>query len=697
MRNIWESVLIMTVAVFIPGCVTMPPLPTTSFHLDQIDTSCLQGKVIVIDPGHGGKYRGAIGTTGLKESEVNLGVALHLWGLLKSAGAKPVMTRTADTTVVSSHGQRLSDDLLARSSMSNALNPDLFISIHHNANIHDTKKNNLEVYYKLTDPGPSKELAECIVTRMEKPFEVGKALVLPGYFSVLRETLSTAILGEASYLTHRENERRLSLHGFLRLEAEAYFLGILDYVKRGIPKVIDLSLNEGPRQAQPEVLAWVEDDMCGKGMDPDSIRLYLDGILVGHHYNPTTGKIHYIPEKPLTNREHTLLIEAKNLGGNSTKPAGRTFHVSLPPFRIETHPLTETLPPDGLSRTRIIAEVVDENLNPVANGTPVRFFTSAGRIVDSLAVTRRGKAITHLVADYQPGWADVVAICGGVLNSCMVAFAKPEERLVEICIHDKEGNPLEGAELMVEGEANLLTDHLGYCFYQEDSKKESAFTVWKDGYMPLQGFWDGPVEEVVREDLVLEPVDEKRMWHKVVVIDPQSEEETAALKSSQDIMREKTNLKTAFCLKEMLTLAGATVLLTRDGDDGPTPVERVMRANKTGANVLISIDHKKGSSSLGYYFSSRRGKVLARSIQYFIDRDLSCKKLRMTESTKFVIVHTSMPAVEINLARRRCKRLPDDEDDKAWAEAQVIYQGLRSYFSEVAGKTTLRRKNVNRF
>ena len=138
MRNIWESVLIMTVAVFIPGCVTMPPLPATSFHLDRIDTSCLQGKMIVIDPGYGGKYRGAIGKTGLKESEVNLGVALHLWGLLKSAGAKPVMTRTADTTVVSSHGQRLSDDLLARSRMSNALNPDLFISIHHNANIHDT-------------------------------------------------------------------------------------------------------------------------------------------------------------------------------------------------------------------------------------------------------------------------------------------------------------------------------------------------------------------------------------------------------------------------------------------------------------------------------------------------------------------------------------------------------------------------------
>ena len=102
------------------------------------------------------------------------------------------------------------------------------------------------------------------------------------------------------------------------------------------------------------------------------------------------------------------------------------------------------------------------------------------------------------------------------------------------------------------------------------------------------------------------------------------------------------------------------------------------------ADVLFSINHKKGSSYLGYYFNSKKGRVLARSIKYFIDSELSCKKLKMTESTKFVIVHTRMPAVEINLERRRCKRLPEEEEERAWAEAKTIYQGLRSYFSEAA-------------
>ena len=93
-----KIILISTLSFLITGCTSMPPLPSSPFQLDQVDTSPLQGKVILIDPGHGGKYRGSIGKMGLKESEVNLGVALYLWGFLHSAGAKPIMTRTADTT-----------------------------------------------------------------------------------------------------------------------------------------------------------------------------------------------------------------------------------------------------------------------------------------------------------------------------------------------------------------------------------------------------------------------------------------------------------------------------------------------------------------------------------------------------------------------------------------------------------------------
>ena len=681
MERFRTAILLVIFSLIIPSCVSMPSLPSSPFQLDRIDTTALRGKVIVIDPGHGGRYRGAIGKMGLKESDVNLGVGLYLWGFLQRAGARAVITRTADTTVVFPYSTQLRDDLRARSKICNELNADLFISIHHNSNINDSKKNNLEIYYKLIDPGPSREIAECIMERIKDTLEVEKAQVLPGNYSVLRETTSTAILGEASYLTHRESEKRLTLHGFLRLEAEAYFLGILDYFRRGVPRILDLTPSGNFLcQPQPEVVGWIQDDKCGKGIDSDSIKLYLDGILVKHRYDSSTGKVSYSPTRPLTNKKHTLLLEAKNLGGNSARPVSTVFYLSLSPFHIKTYPLIDTLPPDGLSRTRIVAEVVDKNLNPVADATLVSFSTSSGRVVGSLGATRQGKAITHLIADYQMGWAKVVAECSGVLSSCIVTFNRPEGGIIEICIQDQHGNPLEGAEIIFGEERYLVTDRLGYCFYQSDSDEELEFIVWKDGYLPLRNFLSVRREEVTHDELVLEPIDHAVMWNRVVIIDPQGREETFLSGTSNEIVRSESNLQTALCLREMLKLAGAVVFLTRESDNVSTLIERVIKADEGRAEVLISLDHRKGSSYLGYYFNSTKGKSLAYSLKQVIDDVLSCKKLTLVESTEFILIHTRMPAVVVNLDHQKCKRLPKDGEERAWAEAQALYQGLRAYF-----------------
>jgi len=180
--------------LLISSCAALPPLPSSPFRLTGLDTTALRGKVIAIDPGHGGRFGGAVGTMGLKESEVNLGVALYLWGLLSSAGAQPLLTRTADTAVAPGTGTQLGDDLLARSNLSNSAHADLFISIHHNSNVNDPRKNDLAVFYKLAEPGPSRELATSVMERLREGFGEEKARVLPGNFSVLRKTGATAIL-----------------------------------------------------------------------------------------------------------------------------------------------------------------------------------------------------------------------------------------------------------------------------------------------------------------------------------------------------------------------------------------------------------------------------------------------------------------------------------------------------------------------
>lgn len=83
----------------------------------------LKGLIICVDPGHGGKETGAIGCSGVRESDINLGIAMRLKTLLEQAGATVIMTRTADTDI------SLADRVeLARTSQA-----DILLSIHNNS------------------------------------------------------------------------------------------------------------------------------------------------------------------------------------------------------------------------------------------------------------------------------------------------------------------------------------------------------------------------------------------------------------------------------------------------------------------------------------------------------------------------------------------------------------------------------------
>lgn len=104
--------------------------------------------VIVIDPGHGGKDAGAIGINGVKEKDVNLGVALKLGKLIERniKDVKVVYTRKTDKFV----------ELYKRGKIANEANGNLFISIHCNSTPQKpTDANGFEVY--LLRPGRTKE------------------------------------------------------------------------------------------------------------------------------------------------------------------------------------------------------------------------------------------------------------------------------------------------------------------------------------------------------------------------------------------------------------------------------------------------------------------------------------------------------------------------------------------------------------
>src|ERR1035437_7584188 len=104
--------------------------------------------VIVIDAGHGGKDVGAIGINGVREKDINLGVALKLGKLLETnmKDVKVVYTRSNDTFV----------ELYKRGKIANEKGGKLFISIHCNSTPHrPTNASGFEVY--LLRPGRTQE------------------------------------------------------------------------------------------------------------------------------------------------------------------------------------------------------------------------------------------------------------------------------------------------------------------------------------------------------------------------------------------------------------------------------------------------------------------------------------------------------------------------------------------------------------
>jgi N-acetylmuramoyl-L-alanine amidase len=666
--------------LLISSCTSLPEIPSSSDRIADLDAFALRDKVIVIDPGHGGHFAGAVGKRGLKESEVNLGVALYLWGLLSDAGARPLMTRTADTAVDRGAPKGLGDDLLARSAVSNSADADLFISIHHNSNVHDRSKNDLAVFYKISPPAPSRELADCIMQRMKEILDVPDARVLPGNFSVLRKTSSTAILGEASYITHRENEKRLHLHGVLKREAQAYFAGILDYCKRGVPSISGISPSGVViEEARPEVTARVADDAHGKGIDASSIRLYLDGSLVSHRYEPEAGLVRYVPEKPLASGAHSIRVEAKNLGGNSAPHGNAVFTVSLPPAAIAVDALPATVPPDGSSRCRITARVFDDNRNPVADGTPVNFSASAGRLVDTTATARDGTAVTHLEADGKPGTALVTVRCGALSASYQVRFASPPHGLVSLHVHDPAGGPVEHADVGWEQERYCTTDRLGYCFFQSDASG-LPFTVQRDGYRPVMGLLERGSAMAWKEDAVLRPVDDGLLRGRVIMIDPRGDDDPLRSTASGDRQRYAANLQAALHLEALLRFAGADAVLTRVNNAALGPAEKVVKSEEVSADLVIALDHAK-RPGVAHYYNSAKGRQLAGLLRKEMETGLSCRKVAFGESTDFLIVHTGMPAVAVSFGDGGCRKMVEDEEIKLWQEARAVYQAVRAYFT----------------
>ena len=186
----------------------------------------IKGKIITLDPGHGGSDPGAIGASGLKEKQITLEIGMRLKELLEKEGAKVYMTRTTDKDVYSANASDRAE-LQARVNVAEKNNSDLFISLHINSSVNKNVGGFSSYYYPKTDY--DLKIAQAIQNKFAKNFGVDNLGVRQANFYVVKRCSMPATLLEMCFISNPKEEKLMKGKWFQKKTARLIVEGVKDY------------------------------------------------------------------------------------------------------------------------------------------------------------------------------------------------------------------------------------------------------------------------------------------------------------------------------------------------------------------------------------------------------------------------------------------------------------------------------------
>ena len=186
----------------------------------------LIGKVIYIDPGHGGIDPGAT-YKDIYEKDINLSIALKLKKELKNNGAIVYLTRYDDIDLSISTNNHKKSDLNNRVRAINNSNADLFISIHLNS--YGTSWHGVQIFYD--DNNSTNEVLASIMDKNIKNLNGNRTYKKKNNLYLLKNIKIPGILVEVGFLSN-ENERYLLTNSkYQEKVSKSLCNGIKEYLK----------------------------------------------------------------------------------------------------------------------------------------------------------------------------------------------------------------------------------------------------------------------------------------------------------------------------------------------------------------------------------------------------------------------------------------------------------------------------------
>ena len=195
-------------------------------NIIKADSSALPlfGKVIYIDPGHGGLDPGAL-YGGIKEKDINLEISKELEDRLTKLGAIVYLTRNGDydlSAIRTSNRKR--SDLSRRVNMINNSKCDLFLSIHLNAEDTNTWRG-AQVFYDDINIS-NKKLANILQKQFKYDLKTSRKVKKVDNLYLQRRVKVPGVLIEVGFLSNA-NERYL-------LKNKSYQIKTVNSITKGL-------------------------------------------------------------------------------------------------------------------------------------------------------------------------------------------------------------------------------------------------------------------------------------------------------------------------------------------------------------------------------------------------------------------------------------------------------------------------------
>lgn len=182
--------------------------------------SPLAGRIIVLDPGHGGKDPGAVSGS-YQEKRIVFTVSSILKQKLENAGATVYMTRTGDTYPTLEERVLFAHDHYA----------EIFISLHVNSATNTSAKGT-ETYYSVSSNANEKEdyaLASNINSKIVENAQTVNRNVKRKDWYVVANSVFPSVLVELAFISNSSDRSKLVSSQYQEIFAESIYQGIVNY------------------------------------------------------------------------------------------------------------------------------------------------------------------------------------------------------------------------------------------------------------------------------------------------------------------------------------------------------------------------------------------------------------------------------------------------------------------------------------